>query len=192
VASLRALTGKRSDVHVYEGDCNQVLLTEVFPKVRYEEYRRGLCLLDPYGLHLTWEVIQTAGQMRSIDLFLNFPVADMNRNVLWHNPEPVAPADIERMNAFWGDDSWRKVAYTTQKNLFAMEEKAENETIAAAFRERLRHAGEFKHVPDPLPMRNSKGAVVYYLFFASQNDAAERIIRDIFKKYSQRGIRRNP
>jgi len=32
-------------------------------------------------------------------------------------------------------------------------------------------------------MKNAKNAVVYYLFLASQNAAADRIIRDIFKKY---------
>ena len=82
VGSLRQIMGERSDVQIYEGDCNPILLSQVFPRVRFEDYRRGLCLLDPYGLHLQWEVIAAAGQMRSIDIFLNFPVADMNRNVL--------------------------------------------------------------------------------------------------------------
>jgi hypothetical protein len=59
-------------------------------------------LLDPYGLQLDWKVIETAGKMRSIDMFLNFPVADMNRNVLWRNPEGVDAADLKRMNEFWG------------------------------------------------------------------------------------------
>ena len=72
-----------------EGDCNQILLENVFPRVRYEDYRRGLCILDPYGLDLDWNVISRAGQMKTIDLFLNFPVADMNRNVLWRDPERV-------------------------------------------------------------------------------------------------------
>jgi hypothetical protein len=36
-------------------------------------------------------------------------------------------------------------------------------------------------------MRNSNGAVVYYLFFASQKDTAENIVLDIFKKYRARG-----
>src|SRR4030042_438762 len=73
----------RPDVHVHEGDGNDILLKDVFPKVLYKDYRRGLCLLDPYGLDLKWEVVKTAGQMKSIDIFLNFPVADINRNVLW-------------------------------------------------------------------------------------------------------------
>ncbi len=29
-------------------------------------------------MHLNWEVIYEAGQSRAIDLFLNFPVMDMN------------------------------------------------------------------------------------------------------------------
>ena len=46
---------------------------------------------------------------------------------------------------------------------------------------------EFAKVPKPIPMRNSKGAIVYYLFFASKKDAAEQIVIDIFKKYENRG-----
>jgi hypothetical protein len=43
--------------------------------------------------------------------------------------------------------------------------------------------GGFKHVADPLPMRNTKGSIVYYLFFASQNPTGGKIVQDIFKKY---------
>jgi three-Cys-motif partner protein len=63
IGSLRHLIGSRNDVFLYEGDANTVLLRKVFPRVRYEDYRRGLCILDPYGLHLNWDVILTAGQM---------------------------------------------------------------------------------------------------------------------------------
>ena len=54
------------------------------------------------GLHLNWNVLQTMGRMRSVEIFLNFPVADMNRNLLWHNPELVDHRDVDRMNAYWG------------------------------------------------------------------------------------------
>jgi three-Cys-motif partner protein len=187
VALLKELTKKRSDVHVREGDCNRVLLEEIFPNLRWEQYRRGLCLLDPYGLHLQWKVIEAAGKMRTIDMFLNFPVADMNRNVLWRHPEGVDDADIERMNGFWGDESWKSVAYTTERDLFKHLEKEENRVVAEGFRQRLLSVAGFKHVPEPLPMRNTKGAIVYYLFLASQKPAAEGIITDIFNKYRQRG-----
>jgi three-Cys-motif partner protein len=184
VDSLRTIVGDRKNVHVLPGDCNTVLLEKVFPHVHYEDYRRGLCLLDPYGLDLDWRVMATAGAMRSLEMFLNFPVMDMNRNVLWRYPERVDPSDWARMTRFWGDDSWRHIMYSTTGNLFGWEEKSgDNETIARAFQDRLKKSARFKHVTEPLPMRNSKGNVVYYLFFASQNDTGDKIVKDIFKKY---------
>lgn len=102
VESLRSLVGSRPDVRILSGDCNVLLLEQVFPQIRYQDYRRGLCLLDPYGLDLDWRVIASAGSMRSLELFLNFPVLDMNRNVLWRDPAGVDPDDVRRMNRFWG------------------------------------------------------------------------------------------
>jgi three-Cys-motif partner protein len=128
--------------------------------------------------------------MRTVEIFLNFPVADMNRNVLWRKPEGVPPAQIERMNRFWGDDTWRKEAYTlsSQMQLFgeAEKEKVSNEAIAEAFRERLKKVAGFQNVPKPIAMRNSQNAVVYYLFFASHKPVAEYIVQDIFNKYADR------
>lgn len=187
VENLRSIAGDRKDVWIYRGDCNAVLLEKVFPRVRYQDYKRALCLLDPYGLHLNWEVIFTAGQMKTVDIFLNFPVADMNRNVLWRDPEAATEIQKARMNIYWGDNTWQSTAYRTDTTLFGAPEKQPNEVVAAAFRDRLRKVAGFARVPDPLPMRNSKGAVVYYLFFASQKDTAESIVRDIFRKYETRG-----
>lgn len=177
VAALHELVkGRPVDAHIYQGDCNEILLAKIFPTLRYEEYRRALCVLDPYGLHLRWEVIRKAGELKTVDMLLNFPVADMNRNVLWRRPDGVDPGDIARMTAYWGDESWRDVAYVEQPTLFGVErEKTDNETIARAFRERLLRVAGFAHVAPPLPMRNSQNAVVYYLFFASQKETAERI-----------------
>ena len=68
-----------------------------------------------------------------------------------------------------------------------MEEKTANEAIAAAYRERLKNVAGFDYVPEPMPMRNTKGAVVYYLFFASHNPVAKKIVEYIFDKYRNTG-----
>ncbi len=187
IDALKQVVGERMDVHIYEGDCNDILLKEVFPKAKFEDFRRGLCLLDPYGLHLNWEVIAKAGEMKSIDMFLNFPIMDMNRNALWRDPDRAGELGIARMNAFWGDDSWRKIAYTTNRNFFGWPEKEDNETLVEGFRDRLKKVAGFKYVPRPIPMRNKTGAEVYYLFFASQKATADNIVKDIFEKYRARG-----
>lgn len=187
IENLRTLVGQRKDVFVHQGDCNKILMEEVFPRVKYEAYKRGLCILDPYGLDLDWHVISTAGKMKTLDVFLNFPVADMNRNVLWHDPEAVDATQKERLNRYWGDESWRDIAYRTDTTLFGTPEKQRNEVVAEAFRARLRKVAGFARVPEPMPMRNTRGAIVYYLYFASQKGTAEGIALDIFKKYETRG-----
>jgi len=187
--ALRKLCLDYSNVKVYEGDCNDLLLQKIFPLAQYSDYRRALCLLDPYGLHLNWQIVYTAGQMKSIEIFLNFPVMDMNMNVLRKNPEKVAKSQLARMNAFWGDDSWRNVAYTKTKGLFYdFKEKTSIEPVVKAYQDRLEKVAGFSYVPDPIPMRNSTGAVVYYLFFASPNKTGAKIVKDIFNQYKDRGV----
>jgi three-Cys-motif partner protein len=187
IAHLQTLCAGRSDVSIYTGDASSHLTATVLPTIRYENYNRALCLFDPYGLHLEWQAILMAGQSRAIDMFLNFPVMDMNRNAIWRNPEKVPPDGVERMTRFWGDESWRTAAYaeSPQGNLFGAPDlvKQPNDEIVAAFRERLRTGAGFEFVPEPLPMKNSKGAVVYYLFFASQKPVAKKIIEGIFAKH---------
>src|SRR5215510_5244184 len=125
--------------------------------------------------------------MKTIEVFLNFPIMDMNRNALWSNASGVAPEDAERMTAFWGDTSWREELYVQQPSLFGGEDwlkTGSNEAIVRAFKKRLRDIAGFSHVPDPIPMRNSKNATVYYLFFASHNETGSKIASHILKKYS--------
>jgi three-Cys-motif partner protein len=175
-----------NSVHFYNADSNKVLLTKVFPRVRYEDYARGLCLLDPYGLHLDWRVLETAGRMRSIEIFLNFPILDMNRNVLLRDPAKVDSRQLERLNRYWGDNSWRNAAYSSDGNLFGLDEKTSNQAVVTAFQTRLKNVAEFQFVPDPMPMMNSRGAVVYYLMFASHKPVAAEIVTDIFNKHRER------
>lgn len=188
VDNLRRLTKDKKNVYIYSGDSNALLVSEILPKIRREDYKRALCVLDPYGLHLSWKVIHAAGQSKTIEIFLNFPVMDMNMNVLLWRPEAATQENVARMNNFWGDESWREAAYRKEPTLFeVMDEKQPNEVIAAAFRERLQKVAGFKYVPEPAPMRNSVGAVVYYLYFAAQVDTADHIVNDILNNYRKQG-----
>jgi three-Cys-motif partner protein len=184
---LQTLCKNRTDVHIHTGDANPYLTKQLLPTIQYREYKRALCLLDPYGLDLDWQVIHQAGHSKAVDMFLNFPVMDMNRNAIWRNPDQVPRSGIERMTRFWGDESWRNAAYaeSPQWDFFAPPDlvKQNNDAVVAAFQERLKKVAGFSLVPKPLPMRNSSNAVVYYLFFASQKAVANTIIEDIFAKY---------
>jgi len=114
---------------------------------------------------------------------------DMNMNVLWHNSDKVTAEQVKRMDMFWGDNSWRQVAYKKTPGLFGeIEEKTHSDIFAEAFRKRLKKVAGFKYVPEPMPMRNTKGGVVYYLFFASPNETGGKIVREIFDTYRNKGL----
>lgn len=186
---LRELGRNNPKVDVYEGDCNRILLEKIFPLIKYENYNRALCLLDPYNIGLSWEVMYVAGKSKVIEIFLNFSVMDMNMNVLRNDPGKVDQKQINRMNAFWGDESWREAAYAKEQGLFGkIEEKTSNRAIVEAFRNRLKTVAGFGYVPEPLPMRNTKGATIYYLFFASPKETGGKIVTDIFNAYKDRGL----
>jgi three-Cys-motif partner protein len=186
-AYLKKMCGTRDDVDIITQDASLYLTKKLLPTIQFEKFNRALCLLDPYGLHLDWEVMHKAGQSRAVDMFLSFPVMDINRNAIWKNPEQVPQDGIDRMDRFWGDNSWRRAAYAVspQYDLFSEPDrvKQDNSAIVTAFRERLKKVAGFSFVPEPLPMKNSNNAVIYYLFLASAKPVAEKIIAEIFSKY---------
>jgi three-Cys-motif partner protein len=182
---LREYAGDRKDVFTYSEDCNKVLLQRVFPRAQFKDYRRALCLLDPYNIDLTWEVIEAAGKTRSIEIFMNFMIMDINRNALRKNPEKAVSSKVAQMTRLWGDETWLDAGYDQIQTLFdySVPMKVSNERFAEAFRERLEKKAGFKYVPKPMPMRTKTNSVIYYLYFASQKEAGMDIVNDIFNKY---------
>ena len=128
--------------------------------------------------------------MKSVEVFYNFMIMDANMNVFMKDPTHVSASQAARMDAVWGDNSWRDAAYRKEPGLFGeMEQKETNESIAEAFRVRLRDVAGFAYVPPPIPMHNDNGAVIYYLYFASPNNTGAKIVNQIFDTYRTRGRR---
>jgi three-Cys-motif partner protein len=168
----------------YCGDANK-LLPPIFSTIRYKEFKRALCFLDPYKVLLSWNVLVAAGATGTIESFIHFPTGDIQRNVLRHDQSKVAPAEIDRMNAMWGDESWRSAAYLDEPDLFGSRQvKQPIDLLLDAFADRLRKIAGFKHVSTPLPMRNKTNAIIYHLIFATQQRTALRIASDILKAES--------
>ncbi len=183
-----------NNAHVMSGDCNELLPKKIFPIVERDQKKRAVCLLDPYGMHVKWEVIRRAGQSKKMDVFINFSTMDINMNALTKYKNTATPAGILRFSELWGDASWENEFYAP--DLFGDHRKISfsqgaNEKLAERFRHRLVEIAGFRCVPEPIPMKNKSGGTVYYLFFASYNDnAAKNIIEAIFKKHRKKlGLR---
>ncbi|WP_061223485.1 three-Cys-motif partner protein TcmP [Leptospira weilii] len=186
VNHLRDFVDSDVNAHFHIGDTNEILPSKVFPKFHYDNFERIFCLLDPYKLTLNWEVVVAAGKSKITDVLINFPVLDINRNVLWNNNQNISDYNREKMNRFWGDDSWRDAVYKEEPDLFGtvtVKDEKSVQKILEAYSNRLKFVAGFAEVATPLPMKNSMNAVVYYLIFATQKPLAIKIINSIMKKY---------
>jgi len=56
--------------------------------------------------------------------------------------------------------------------------------LVNAYCKRLKEVAGFGFVADPLAMRNSQNAVVYYLIFAGPNKTGWKIVQDVYRKYA--------
>lgn len=182
---LKSQTTHIAEVENVNGDTNVVLPRDIVPRYNFKNYRRSFCLLDPYQhKHLDWETIQSVGRIKTMDLLLHFPTMPMNRGAL-HRDGDVAPDEAEAMTRFWGDESWRKAAYVQRNGLLSNlgPEKATDLEFASAFCERLKKEAGFHGTTQPIPMKNSHGALMYYLIFALPNNTATNAARGVARYF---------
>ena len=191
--ALESLTREKPNIKIYREDSNETLVKKIFPSLPYESRKRALCVMDPYGLHLHWETIFQAAQLKTIEIFLNFPLMDMNRNVLHEDLTRADPDQIERMNRFCGSEEWQDILYEEAKQMGFLRDPNETYRIKVVNsniklgdwfkKERLEKTAGFRFVPKPILMRNSKGGPLFFLFFGTHNQTGGRIANYIFNKY---------
>lgn len=187
VEGLKSLAEGTPNVHVFHEDGNRVLLDIVIPQLQYQERRRGFVLLDPYGLQLDWDVVKGLGLTRSADVAINFPTMDINRNAARRGHMTFDDINAPQMSKWWGSDDWKQQFYGMgQKPLVGdarVQKRVNNDDIVNFYRRRLLEQGGFEFVTEPLPMKNSQNAVLYYILMASNNETAVRIMNEILDKY---------
>ena len=123
-------------------------------------------------MEVKWSTLQVIAQTKSIDVWFLFPAMAVNR-LLFKNGK--IPKSMEKkLDTVFGSNSWRHSLYqeTQQLDLFNKNKEIEKiatfEEIKGFYLNRLRTI--FSGVADnPLPLKNSKGSILFYLCFAVGN-----------------------
>ena len=133
---------------------------------------RALVFLDPYGMQVDWETIESIAQTQAIDLWILFPLGTVNR-LLKRNGE-IRSSLRERLDLFFGEPDWYEVFYQLAEQISFFDEEQWQKTgdifttIEQYFIEQLQ--GIFNGVAaNPLLLRNSKNVPLYLLCFAAGN-----------------------
>jgi three-Cys-motif partner protein len=178
--TLWSAAGGRTDVSVQVGDCNP-LIRDLAPRLNARNIR-GVAFLDPYGAHLEWSTLEALAKTGTMEVVINFPLA-MAINRLITRSGDVPENWAEQLNACFGTDEWREIAYGREVNLFGDEittKKGDvSQRLLDLYLDRLKAL--FPFVAKPHLIRNTRKAPLYYLIWAGPNKlglkGAEYVLR---------------
>ncbi len=186
IVELKRLKGefKNNNIEIKQGDCNEIIVKEVTPLIKFSNYNRGIIFLDPFGMEIEWSTVENIAKTRALEIFMNFPLMAINRSVLMNNPNKLTKIQIEKMNKLWGSFDWMGDIYKDTPDLFGPRTEKVSQTgksLGNLFKKRLEQV--FPYVTFPLVMRNSINAPLYCLIFAGHKATGKKIAEDIFKGF---------
>jgi three-Cys-motif partner protein len=167
------------------GDANMQALN-LANALRRDKNMKALALLDPFGMQINWEVIESLSGP-NIDLWILIPSGVIVNRLLKTNGELMYP---DRLVQFFGlpEQELMDRFYVRKKELtlFGEEETIEKkshciERIAELYVERLGELFPFV-TPEPLVMRNNHNVPIFHFVCASFNQTAVKIAQQIIDK----------
>jgi three-Cys-motif partner protein len=170
-AELRALGGLYAgkNVRIENADANQ-FLKDWCARMNWKRVR-AVVFLDPFGMEVAWETVESIAATEAIDLWYLFPLGAVMRLLTQDQPPS---AWRTRLSTVLGATNWEQKFYHRQvePGLFGQERVVERrvdaESVGRFFIERLNSI--FSGVaPKPLLLRNSKNAPLYLFCFAAGN-----------------------
>lgn len=167
------------------GDANMQALY-LANALRRDKNMKALALLDPFGMQINWEVIESLSGP-NIDLWILIPSGVIVNRLLKTNGELMYP---DRLVQFFGlpEQELMDRFYVRKKELtlFGEEETIEKkshciERIAELYVERLGELFPFV-TPEPLVMKNNHNVPIFHFVCASFNQTAVKIAQQIIDK----------
>jgi len=81
------------DIDIYQGDSNDIIVNKVIPQISRNE--RAFLLIDPYGMGVKWQTIELAARVGTFEVFVNYPLMAIFRNVVRGSPNGVSMEYLE-------------------------------------------------------------------------------------------------
>lgn len=176
-----------SRINILQGDCNELLVNTIVPKISYKNKERGLVFLDPFGLQVELKTVEALASEKTFDVFVNFPLMAITRQ-LKHDERPSGQIKA-LIDKILGNTEWIDYLYkqSPQLNLFGEPDLERNviraEWLARIYSEKISEF--FAYVSNPVIMRNTKNSPLYALFLMSHNKTGVNIANDIFGRFER-------
>lgn len=176
-----------TDIKVVNEDANTALLQ--WCRQLDTKRQRAVVFLDPFGASVEWKVIEAIAGTKAVDLWILFPFGAINRMLVNDGLPPKSWA--KRLTRIFGTNEWEKFYSTSSwKSLIDPDNRvqrvhrtADQKQITTFFRKRLQD--KFAAVAEPGFLFNSRGSLLFVLFFAAGNEkganAGLKIANDLLR-----------
>lgn len=172
---------------IAKGTC-QAMLPEILDSFDWAQWR-GVMFLDPFGLQVTWQMLEHIESTKALDVFFLVSLSGLFRQAAISESR-IDEGKANRLTAFLGTDGWRDALYTReQMDLFLGPQRTRDpgwEDILAFTTARLRTL--FAHVEEPGLMSMQNGTPLFALYFAVSNPSkaalslASKVGQDVLRK----------
>lgn len=150
---------------------------------------RGVLFLDPFGLQITWPVLQQIADTKALDVFFLVSLSGLYRQAA-RQERGIDEGKANKLTNFLGTSDWRDAIYVREQgDLFDGPQRSRDagwEAILNFTTQRLKFL--FPYVGEPNLMQMQNGAPLFALYFAVSNPAPEavglasRVSRDILSR----------
>ena len=143
---------------------------------------RAVLFLDPFAMEVEWDIIKAIAQTQAIDLWILFPAMAVNR--LLCRDGKIPEKLCKKLDKTLGTAEWREAFYQEKQQLSLFDKNSEIEKVASFEDIKRFYLDRLKTVfpgvtYNPLPLKNSKGSILFYLYFAVSNPRGKSIALNI-------------
>ena len=177
-ASLRDDFPNR-DFRVFGGDCNNLIPQEL-DRIQDLNWAPTFAFVDPNGPDAHWTTLQALAQFKApqytkVEMWLLFPTAMFTR--LLPRTGDVSEQYSSKITQMYGTEQWRSIYEArVDENI---EPSSAREEYVNLMRWRLERELGYKRT-HPLEILNERGNPIYYMIFATDHEAGDRIMSDIY------------
>jgi three-Cys-motif partner protein len=167
---------------VYSGDCN-VTIDRVLGDLKPYAWAPTFAFVDQQAAEVHWKTMAKLSRFRTgqrrVEMWILTSPAMIAKGVAGTNAVEFA----RRVDAFYGDDGWRRIHQARQRNeLSADSYRGE---MVNLLRWRLGADLGYEHTAH-IPMRLHSGMSIYEMVFASDHPVGVRIMTHLYRKAAER------
>lgn len=178
------------DIRVYGGDCN-IEISKALKDLQSLRWAPTFAFIDPDGMEFEWQTLERLADHKrgyrlttsqkpehKVELWLLFPTSGIVRTLAL-DAAKVRPEDEWRATSLFGTDAWRAIYNKRVDGVFTATEAKEEYVNLMRWRlsEDLGYARTH-----PLELKNTRGATIYHMVFATDNAAGDKIMADLYAK----------